>query len=249
MIVSTYSGGSTATDTSSASASTTNSDMGKMEFLTMLVTQIKNQDPLNPMDNQEFTAQMAQFSSLEQLFSVNDNLNMLLTASNASTSAQAISLIGKEVTALGHNVHVKNGVATDVAFDLPESASEVTINIEDENGNIVRTITEENLSSGPHATAWDGKDEYGNQLADGLYSYSVEAKGTEGQTLEVTTYAKGVVTGVSFEDGVAYAHIGDLSFMMSEITEVQDASTGSTAADSSTTTSQGTSTDQGTQTV
>lgn len=232
MITSEYSTStaSTSSSSSSSTSSTSNSSVDKTQFLELLVAQIKNQDPLNPMDNQEFTAQMATFSSLEQLMSVNENLGMMLSASNSANSTQAVSLIGKEVTASGHNVHVENGNASNVSFNLPSDASAVTINIEDANGNVVRTIENGAMGSGAQAIVWDGKDDYGTPLADGLYSYSVEATDTTGSSLDVTTYTTGVVTGVTFEGDVAYIQIGDLKFMLSEISQVAAASGSSTGS-------------------
>lgn len=245
MITSSYSVDSTAASTastsSSSSSSTSNSQIDKTQFLELLVAQIKNQDPLNPVDNQEFTAQMATFSSLEQLMNVNDNLSMILSASNSTTSAQAVSLIGKEVTASGHNVHIENGTASDVSFTLPSDASAATITIEDANGNVVRTIEKGAMGAGSQAVQWDGMDDYGTPLADGLYSYNVEASDVNGQTMDVTTYTTGVVTGVSFENDVAYIQIGDLKFMLSEITAVAAASSSSTTDGSSGSSGQSTS--------
>lgn len=197
--------------------------MGQSEFLKLLVTQMKNQDPTNPMDNQQLTAQMAQFSSLEQLMNINTGLTNLLSASNSTTSAQALSLIGKEVTVQGHNTYVKGGKAGDIAMELGGNASEVTITVEDQNGNVVRTITSGAMSAGPQAVKWDGNSDSGSPLPDGMYSYNVQAKDASGKELDVTTYAKGIATTISFDKGVAYVHIGDLKFMLSEIVEVNNA--------------------------
>ena len=211
---------------SSSSASATASKkgaMGQTEFLKLLVTQMKNQDPTNPMDNQQLTAQMAQFSSLEQLMNINTGLTNLLSASNSTTSAQALSLIGKEVTVQGHNTYVTGGKAADIAMGLSGDAASVTVTVEDQNGNVVRKITSGRLAAGAQSVKWDGKSDAGSPLPDGMYSYSVEAKDSSGKALDVTTYAKGIATTISFDKGVAYVHIGDLKFMLSEIVEVNDA--------------------------
>lgn len=230
MIVSSNSAQSAASATSGQAGSATASTevkgkgaMGQSEFLKLLVTQMKNQDPTNPMDNQQLTAQMAQFSSLEQLMNINTGLTNLLSASNSTTSAQALSLIGKEVTVQGHNTYVKGGKAGDIAMELSGNASNVTITVEDQNGNVVRTITSGAMEAGPQSVKWDGNSDSGSPLPDGMYSYNVQAKDASGKDIDVTTYAKGIATTISFDKGVAYVHIGDLKFMLSEIVEVNDA--------------------------
>ena len=220
---------SSSTSTSESGSTKANANVDKNQFLQLLVAQMRNQDPLNPVDNKDFTAQMAQFSSLEQLMGVNDQLKLMLSASNSATSAQAVSLIGKDVTASGHNVHVNNGEASAISFELPRGASAVTINIEDSQGNVVRTIENGAMNGGSNVVEWDGKDQYGTPLTNGLYSYSVSATDVNGEELEASTYSTGTVTGVSFENNVAYIHIGDLKFMLSEIMQVNEAK-GATAA-------------------
>lgn len=236
MIVSSYTTdpSTSATASTSSSASTSNSAMGQSEFLTLLVAQMQNQDPTNPMDNQQLTAQMAQFSSLEQLMNINTGLESLLAATNSSTSAQAISLIGKEVTVQGHNVYVQGGAAPNLAMGLASDAATVTVTIEDQNGNVVQTLTQSNMSAGVQSIAWDGKDMYGSPVADGLYSYSVEATDSSGNAVDVTTYATGEVSTISFENGVAYVHIGDMKYMLSEIVEVNAGSTTASASSADT---------------
>ena len=241
MITSTYSTDSTTTSSSSSTtSSSSNSSLGQTEFLTLLVTQMKNQDPTNPMDNQQLTAQMAQFSSLEQLININTGLASLLSASNSTTSAQALSLIGKEVTTQGHNTYVTGGVAGDISLGLASDASSVTITIEDQNGNIVRTLSSGSMAAGAQTVAWDGKSDSGATLEDGLYSYSVSATDASGAAVDVTTYATGVVSTISFDEGVAYVHIGDIKYMLSEIVEVREApsATASTSSETSTSTAE-----------
>ncbi len=202
-------------------------ELGQTDFLTLLVAQLKNQDPMNPLDNADFTAQMAQFSSLEQLMNINENLEILTTSANATNAAQAMNLIGKEVKAEGNSIHVKNGVASDIAFELPQTAIKVYINIEDVNGNVVRTIEKDSMSAGPQNVSWDGRNEFGSPLEDGLYTYTVVAKDVDGNTLDVATFTRGIVNAVSFENGVGYIHIGDLKYMLSEVLEVSEPKSGS----------------------
>lgn len=222
-----------------ASEKSGKNSLGQDEFLTLLITQLKNQDPTNPMDHAQFTQQMAQFSSLEQLVNINTNLSSLQTATNATNSAQAVNMIGKEVKAEGDNVHVTGGVASPISFELGQAADRVTINIEDPYGNVVRSIEKSTMSSGPHTIEWNGRDEFGAPLEDGMYKYTVAAEDTEGTPIEVSTFTRGVVSAVSFENGVGYIHIGDLRYMLSEILEVKEPATAA-AADTGTAPGSGT---------
>jgi len=207
---------------STTTTNKTKADLGKEDFITLLLAQLKHQDPMNPMENADFTAQMAQFSSLEQLININEGLNALTTAANATNTAQAMNLIGKEVKAEGHNVHVKNGVATDLTFELPDAAANVVINIQDQYGNSVRSIERQTLSPGVQQIEWDGKSDVGAPLEDGLYQYSVLAYDIDGNVMNVATFTRGIVNAVSFENGVGYAHIGEQKYMLSEILEVRE---------------------------
>lgn len=230
----------TASQKAAVSETAGKQSLGQDEFLTLLITQLKNQDPTNPMDHAQFTQQMAQFSSLEQLMNINENLGSLQVATNATNSAQAVNMIGKEVKAEGDNVHVSAGIASPISFELGQAADSVVISVEDPYGNVIRTIEEGTMSSGPHTVKWNGKDELGTPLEDGLYKYTVSASDTEGTPVEVSTFTRGVVSAVSFENGVGYIHIGDLKYMLSEILEVKDADTAPAAADTGANTGSGT---------
>ena len=206
---------------SSTSSAKKQAEMGKEQFLTLLLAQIKNQDPLSPMDNADFTAQMAQFSSLEQLFNVNDNLEGLQTLAASQSGTQALALIGKEVEASGDNVHVaKDGSASPIAFDMPGDANNVTVTIFDQNGNMVKVIDVGGLNRGPQRIPWNGRDSHGTPLESGLYSYTVNAVDGNGDVLTVDTYTRGIVDAVSMKNGVTQLHVGNQRFMMSEIRQV-----------------------------
>lgn len=195
--------------------------MGKEEFLSLLIAQLKNQDPLSPMDNTEFTAQMAQFSSLEQLFNVNDNLVNLQALSASVSNTQALSLIGKEVTAEGDSVYLENGQTSTISFNLGESAASVRILLIDGAGEAVRTIYRGALPEGGHEVVWDGMADGGGTAADGLYSYVVDAVNSSGGQVETDTYMRGIVEAISMDSGITYVQIGDAKIMISEISEVR----------------------------
>ena len=195
--------------------------LGKDEFLRLLIAQLKNQDPLSPMENTEFTAQMAQFSSLEQLFNVNDNLEDLQTLSAAVANTQALALIGKEIRAEGDSVYVVGGKASGLVFNLGDQAVRVNIHITDVSGNIVRTVYRGAMSGGMQEVAWDGKSDVGGALTDGIYGYVVDAVNAAGEQIESDSYMSGIVEAVSMDNGITYVHIGDAKVMITEIIEVR----------------------------
>ncbi|GMT41670.1 MAG: basal-body rod modification protein FlgD [bacterium] len=207
-------------ESGAAGVGTGSNAMGKEEFLTLLLAQLKNQDPLSPMENTEFTAQMAQFSSLEQLFNVNDNLMDLRQINTSLNNTQALTLIGREVEVAGNSVRITDGVASSISFSLADDAANVSIRITNEAGEAVRTIEQGSAESGPHRIEWDGLSSDGGVLPDGVYSYAIDAVDASGGSINAQTYMTGVVDAISIEDGIIYVHIGDIRVTVSEITRV-----------------------------
>lgn len=194
--------------------------LGKDDFLTLLITQLQNQDPLNPTDSTEYTAQLAQFSSLEQLSNINANIEYLQLYQESINNAQAVSFIGKGVTALGDAIRISEGVADSSEFELAANASGVTINIYDETGNLVKTIEKGVMEAGRQTVDWDGTDNNGNQLADGDYAFEVMAVDADGQEIQAITYTSGIVSGVTFSNGTTYFIVESQKIPISDIIEV-----------------------------
>lgn len=196
--------------------------LGKDDFLTLLITQLQNQNPLDPTDSVEYTAQLAQFSSLEQLSNVNQNLEYLQMFQASINNAQAVSFIGKEITALGDGIQVTDGVAEACEFKLSADASGVTINIYNEAGNLVKTIEEGSMDAGRQTVQWDATDQNGNQLADGDYTFEVMAVDADEQAVEAITYSTGIVSGVTFIDGTTYFMVENQKIPIADIIEVNE---------------------------
>lgn len=195
--------------------------MGKDQFLTLLLAQLKNQDPLSPMENSDFTAQMAQFSSLEQLFNVNDNLEGLQTLAASQNGTQALNLIGKEIEASGDSVHVgTDGSVSPISFEMPGDANNVTVSIFDENEQLVNVIEAGSLSAGGQTVEWNGRNNNGAPVKSGLYSYTVNAIDGTGDVLTVDTFTRGIVDAISMKNGITLLHVGGQRFMMSDIKQV-----------------------------
>ena len=130
--------------------------MNKDDFLKLFVTQLQNQDPLNPQDGNQFIAQLAQLSQVEQAYNTNTNLQSMLTAQNNATVVSAVSFIGKEVLAAGSQVALTAGSSSTLNFRLSEPVSSLNIDIRDAAGNLVRTLTTGQTAAGDGSIAWDG---------------------------------------------------------------------------------------------
>ncbi len=209
------------------SLSETKSILGKEDFLTLLVTQLSNQDPLNPLEGQEFAAQLAQFSSVEALLNIetalelNTEINGLLAQS--MNSGVAAGLIGKTVTAESDHLFVNGEGTIPVTFDLASPAASTSITIKNEAGLVVRTITTGGQERGMNTIDWDGTNDAGEQLPDGNYTFSVSATDLSGEAVRATTFTRGKVDRVSFTAEGILLWIGDVSFAMSTVTSVAEA--------------------------
>ena len=178
--------------------------LGKEDFLNLLITQLQNQDPLNPTDSTEFTAQLAQFSSLEQLSNVNDNLEQLQDFQASINNSQAVTLIGKEITAKGNFLSLTADKQVGCDFSLEENAAVVVVSIYDSTGEFIKSFQSENLKAGEHTLFWDGTDKDGNRMAEGAYTFELQASDTKGKDIKTTTFFNGTVDKVTFENNQAY---------------------------------------------
>jgi flagellar basal-body rod modification protein FlgD len=204
----------------SSAAAAASKTMGKDAFLTLLIAQLQHQDPLKPADSTEFTAQLAQFSSLEQLSNVNDNLNALKLYQVSSNNAQAVSFIGKNIVSKGKTLLVTAGQPAVCEFELGADAKRVVVSIYDASGHFVKDIQTTGIQAGKQSLTWDGKDRNGNKVTDGSYSFEVQAEGAKGESVDVTTYSKGTVTGVTFEDGDTYLIVGRGKVAIGDVIQV-----------------------------
>jgi len=194
--------------------------MGKEDFLHMLVAQLQAQDPLNPMDATGFTAQLAQFSSLEQLHNVNSSLEGLATSQSIMQNSQAINFIGKTISALGNTISVQDGTSTPIEVDLGANTDSAFINIYDAYGGFVRNLELGALATGHQSIDWDGVNDLGNQAQDGNYTFEISAIDAQGNEIPNITYTTGLVTGVNFKDGTAYLLTENQEIPMGNVVEV-----------------------------
>jgi flagellar basal-body rod modification protein FlgD len=192
---------------------------GEETFLKMFMAQMQYQDPLNPMDSSEFTAQLAQFSSLEQLFTVNQNLESIQASQSQAGRFDALLFIGKEITAEGDSLSLETGEAAKGAFQL-NGSGQCTALILDAQGNPIRKIPLGYLAGGEHHFEWDGLDESGNQQASGIYGFKVLAQGDQGQSLPVETMITGQVDRVTLEGTSPVLYVGGIPVALSQVKDI-----------------------------
>lgn len=203
-----------------------NDTLGKDEFLTMLVAQLQYQDPMNPMDSTGFTAQLAQFSSLEQLENINSTLEAQKVHQTSSENAQAVQFIGKQVTAVGNTVNLDaDGTAT-LNFDLAGDADATYFKIYDTTGAYMGDFEVGSLTAGEQQVTWDGTGQNGQPLPEGQYSFEVLAVDDQDVPVSATTFSTGVVTGVSYQNGEAYLQTNNFLLPLSSVVRVDQAAAG-----------------------
>jgi flagellar basal-body rod modification protein FlgD len=184
--------------------STGKSSLGKDDFLTLLFAQLQNQDPLNPQDDKDFTAQLSQFSSLEQLTNISSGIDKLNSATTQQQMFSAVGFMGKQIKAKGGSLAKSGDSVSALYYTLPQAATKVSINIMDTNGNIVRTVDQGGKAAGEQSFQWDGKDSNGNKVADGTYTVGITCENAAGTPMLVNTTVTGLVSGVSTDATGAY---------------------------------------------
>jgi len=173
--------------------------MGKEDFLRLLVTELKNQDPLNPLDSKETVAQLAQFSELEAIMNMSTAMDRVGDMQKSLLYAQAASLVGKKVEGTVDKVKiVKRGDTPTIKFELEKPAN-IKINIYNKDGDLIRTVDGGEKEKGLNDVTWDGKDSDGLYVDPGEYGYEIVATYSDGSTEDITTSRKGTVKGVEFK--------------------------------------------------
>lgn len=205
--------------TPTATAKTTTQET-EDRFLKLLVTQMQNQDPLNPMDNAEITSQMAQLSTVTELGKLNDAASALSASFLAGQSLQAASLIGRDVVLEGNGIQLSGGSALGM-LGLPQSADSVSVEIKDASGAVVKTLDLGAQPGGMVSFSWDGLNDQGQVAADGAYSMGIKAS-SGGQEIEAMPFAVGRVSSVTLggEQGVTVNLAGMGSALIGDIQQI-----------------------------
>ncbi len=196
--------------TAAQAASAASSQVGATQdrFLKLLVTQMKNQDPLNPLDNAQVTSQMAQLSTVSGIDKLNATVQALSANMTAAQSLQAAAMIGHAALVPGSQIDLLNG-KSDAAVELTQPADKVTVTVQDANGNVVRTLQLGAQDAGVVDFKWDGKDDTGATVANGSYKFSATAE-LNGSKSTPTTLSYGLVGSVSLTPDGAKLSMGSL---------------------------------------
>lgn len=203
---------------SSASSPTTgNTELGKDTFLLLLTTQLQNQDPLNPMSNEEFVAQLAQFSSLEKLGGISDGLESLYLVNVSMNNAAMSGLVGQEAVARSSDFHYDGEGDQAIVYDASSAASSATVTITDADGNVVYSGDMGALADGEGRWTWNGKTNDGQQAAEGIYTATITARDANGATVEVSGLVEGTVTEMDYSDGTARPSIEGVTVDIGDI--------------------------------
>ncbi len=206
-----------------------NDELGSEQFLTLLVAQLENQNPMDPADSDQFTDQLAQFTQVEQLISLNDKMDEMATEKTESESdVNPSDYVGMQVTGTANAMTIEDGSVSSGFYELTET-SEVSIVIQDEDGNIVTTLDEGQKEAGAFLIAWDGTDDDGAALDEGTYTYTVLANAGDGYE-ELSSTITGTVDAVTYQNGNAYLVVGGILMSPSSVTTVTESPSDEPAA-------------------
>jgi len=196
-------------DSTLASSTTASTELGRDEFLQLLIAQLEWQDPLDPMDDTEMVSQLAQFTSLEEMEAMNESLDSVASLLSTQVGMSAVGYMGKEVEAIGSAMSKDGDFISTVTFTLPEESALTYAHVINEDGDIVASVALGSLSSGDHAFVWDGFDTSGDEADDGQYAIAFTAEDDNGESLTVTTQVSGVVTSIYQENGSTMLGLSD----------------------------------------
>ena len=178
-------------------AATGNQSLGKDAFLQLLVTQLKNQNPLSPQDNGAFVAQLAQFSSLEGINTLNDSVNNISSNFSSSQALQASSLVGRSIIIQTDKAMVDTSKSMTGSVAVTSAVGNVSVKITDKDGNVVRTVDMGAQSAGTQSFIWDGKNDKGEVAPAGTYTFNATTKNDKGEPLALATSLPATVTSVT----------------------------------------------------
>jgi flagellar basal-body rod modification protein FlgD len=198
-------------------------ELDKDAFLTLLVTQLKNQDPLSPLQPHEFAAQLAQFSSVEQLQTLNDNVLQQTAASHlaalVSQTSLAASLVGRQIVSVGDQVSIPSTGHGAVRVEIGGAGGVATLKLKDANGAVIATRDMGKLGPGQQTL------QLPSDLPPGDWHYELSVKGAQDSDVDVTTYTTGVVSAIQFKNGTIMLRIGSIDVSLDDLVQIEPAGT------------------------
>ena len=210
----------TSTDTSATgtAADTKNLDTQYTQFLQLLTKQLQNQDPLNPMDTAQFTQQLVQFSSVEQMINQNKRLDQLINLQSSTNTYAAANFLGKTVAVDSNQLALKDHSGT-FQYKIEHTGDKALLRIADAKGNVV-AIQEANSAVGTYQVNWNGKDAVGNQLPDGLYQISVQYEDTTGKDYSAPITVYGKVDSADVDNGTVSLNVGAANYTIDKVIQI-----------------------------
>lgn len=199
-------------------------ELGKDAFLKLMLAQMKHQDPTNPMQSHEMAAQLAQFTSLEQLNNINTTLEAMKNQASPATNYQALALIGKKVSGDSSKIVRTTGDRMhNVNFEMMNDAEKVTITVKDSAGNVVRKIAQGAMKKGANSFEWNGLNEEGGAARPGEYKVSIEGVSSSGKKVFAKTTFGGRITGLNYTQEGPVLLVGNQSVKLSDVKKIEDA--------------------------
>jgi flagellar basal-body rod modification protein FlgD len=195
--------------------------LGMNSFLTMFTTQLKYQDPTNPMESYQLSAQLAQFSTVEKLSELNTNVKEIQSYLASLTNGQMINLVGKQVTGNNSTLQVAGGKASSASYQLDDPA-DVTVRISDQQGALVRTLHPGAETAGRHQINWDGCNDAGEKVANGAYTCTVAGVDAAGNAQEIKPTIQGSVYSFRLDQGVPYLILNGADGIKLPIGDIQE---------------------------
>lgn len=221
MAINNINNGSTSQTQGTSAATSGTEALGRDDFMKLLVAQLKNQDPNNPVDAKDLVTQLSQLTSVEKLVSIDDSIQSLKAATNGMAANQSSSLIGKIVEASNDTVKLNATGSVTSAVNLGQGADKVLVKVANESGRVVNTFELTNKMPGAQTITWDGYTDSKDRAAAGVYTLEVVATDKAGNPVQADMKVSGVVNGVSYENGYPEVVLGTTSVPLSNITSIR----------------------------
>ena len=221
---------STATQAAASGSTTESTSLSKLDgdfqsFLKLLTVQLQNQDPTEPLDTNQLTDQITQFSQVEQQINTNKSLQKMLLASQNNAINSAVSYIDRFVEYEGAQFHQRQDATPIMSYTLPEEAASVNVSITTDSGQVLYTkdvtANNGNTAKTPHPIGWDGKDSSGNAVPTGTYKIKITAVNAAGKDITATTKITDMVTEVAMVDGEITLTLGDIHIPASSVKTIK----------------------------